>query len=345
MNKNCIFFAISADYVFTAANVIMGLKKHSAELLQTCDVLIYHDGISERDKMLLSNLHNSIIYKNIIFPNSYREIVEAANRKKWGIYVLPKLFGFELVKKYEKVLFLDTDIVIAGDILEIFNIKEEIAWRNVIAWNPNLIFASVINAGEHISGCSGGVIYFTSKLNQYNITDADIVDAYEKTIALKNGGLDERIISYIVYKKKMVLKELDVIFNQPAGHILPGCDSIYKIIHFLDSRKKSTKPWKNLAAYLYFKDWTINYKEWINMGGEGPINFTDKDYWALFGFKELDEINKLKNKLKEKETLLKEKSGIIQKMQKRYDDICNSRIWRATKSTRILLDKIKRLIK
>ena len=45
MNKNCIFFSISANYAFTVANVIMGLNKYSHELLKNCDIIIYHDGI------------------------------------------------------------------------------------------------------------------------------------------------------------------------------------------------------------------------------------------------------------------------------------------------------------
>ena len=45
MNKNCIFFAISANYAFTAANVIMSLQKHLYELLKACDIIIYHDGL------------------------------------------------------------------------------------------------------------------------------------------------------------------------------------------------------------------------------------------------------------------------------------------------------------
>lgn len=43
MNKNCIFFAISANYAFTVANVIMSLNKHSVNLMKNCDIIIYHD--------------------------------------------------------------------------------------------------------------------------------------------------------------------------------------------------------------------------------------------------------------------------------------------------------------
>lgn len=40
-NKNCIFFAISDNFAFAVANVLMGLKKHSNKLLNNCDVIIF----------------------------------------------------------------------------------------------------------------------------------------------------------------------------------------------------------------------------------------------------------------------------------------------------------------
>lgn len=336
MNKNCIFFAISANYAFTAANVIMSLQKHSYELLKSCDIIIYHDGLPPRDKALLWRLHNNIIFEEIMFPDDYQEIIDEAIKRRWGIYILPKLFGFKLVKRYEKVLFLDTDIIVTADISEIFNIEQEIAWRKIEAWNAKENFSCLIN-NDYISACSGGVVYFTDKINKYNIEDEDILDAYECTKNLKRGGIEERIITLLVYKKKIILKELDITFNYPIGKILPN-QNYYKIIHFLDSRDRSTKPWKNLAAYLYFKDWAENYEEWIVMGGEGLVNFTQEDYYELFGFKKADEINRLKAKIKKQNERLKN-------VQQKYNTIRNSRTWKATKPLRFLLDHIKRFCK
>ena len=289
-----------------------------------------------RDKELFRRLHKNIFFEKIVFPENYEEIVNAAVNRKWGIYVLPKLFGFKLIKEYENVLFLDSDIIITSDISEIFSYKE-LAWRKVLAWNPIKNFKPLIRNNDYISAGNGGVIYFSNKLNKYHINDDDITEAFEETKNLKEGGIDERILAYIAYKKNVLVEELDIIYNQPAGYIKPGNESSYKIIHFLDSRWLPTKPWKNLASYLYFKEWAENYEEWITMGGEGIVSFTEDNYYDLFGFKQADEINKLKNKLKQKEDDLKE----LKKYREKYNSISNSRTWKVTKPIRKILDIIK----
>lgn len=293
---------------------------------------------SPRDKTLLRRLHNNIIFEEILLPDDYQEIIDESIKRRWGIYILPKLFGFKLVKRYEKVLFLDTDIIVTADISEIFSIEEGIAWRQVIKWNPILNFASFIKEGDYISGCSGGVVFFSNKLNKYNVNEDDILKAFENTKDIKCGGVEEKILSYIAYKRNITVKELDIVFNKPVGSIEAGHNDKYRIIHFMDSRSMSTKPWNNLAAFLYFKDWAENYEEWIVMGGDGLVNFTQEDYYELFGFKKADEINRLKAKIKKQNEKLKN-------VQQKYNTIRNSRTWKATKPLRFLLDYIKRFCK
>lgn len=74
------------------------------------------------------------------------------------------------------------------------------------------------------------------------------------------------------------------------------------------------------------------------MGGEGLVNFTQEDYYELFGFKKADEINRLKAKIKKQNERLKN-------VQQKYNTIRNSRTWKATKPLRFLLDHIKRFCK
>ena len=199
-----------------------------------------------------------------------------------GIYTIAKLFGFHLVRNYNNVLFLDTDILINDDISSVFEINEEMAWRKVIGWNPQENFKNLLDKGnKKISACNGGVILLTDKLNKYNITDTDIIKAYEAVKDLERGGLDEDITAYLVYKNRIKLKELDISFNCPAAYCVPyekenlrfinllkaknisaGSDNLkenVKIIHLVDSRGITTKPWKSLASYLYFKEWAENY--------------------------------------------------------------------------------------
>ena len=279
------FFVISDNFAFTVANVLMSLKKHSENVLKCSDVVIFSNKqLPLADRELLEKLHDFIIFREIKFPDSYKNILEDKKVKEWrmGIYTIAKLFGFHLVRNYNNVLFLDTDILINDDISSVFEINEEMAWRKVIGWNPQENFKNLLDKGnKKISACNGGVILLTDKLNKYNITDTDIIKAYEAVKDLERGGLDEDITAYLVYKNRIKLKELDISFNCPAAYCVPyekenlrfinllkaknisaGSDNLkenVKIIHLVDSRGITTKPWKSLASYLYFKEWAENY--------------------------------------------------------------------------------------
>lgn len=361
-NKKCIFFVISNNYVFAFANVLISLKKYSNNLLDHCDIILYHDGISLENRNLLRKLCNNIRFEEIYFHSKFDNILDFVKSKKWNIYIVVKFFGFDLVKRYEKVLFLDADVLIKQDISSIFEIKEEMAWRKVIGWNTVERLSSVLeNKNDYISVGNGGVIYFTNKINKYNINDDDIVLAFEKLKNLKISGIDEIILAYIAYKKRIKLKELDISFNCSAAFYTPdenenlrinnflksrnaftefeNINKNVKIIHFLNSRGITTKPWENLASYLYFREWAENYEEWISMGGSGLVSFTEEDYYNLFGFKQADEIKKLKNKLKQKDEELEKLKNISRK----YNIISNSKTWKATKPIRKIFDIIKKL--
>ena len=317
MNKNAIFFSINDDFSFAAANVIMGLNQHSHDLLQTCDVIIFHDGISEKNKLLLSSLHENIVFKDMVFPEEWGEMLSHKATVKCGSYVICKLMGFFLIDKYEKVLHLDADMLIRGDISELFEIEVDIAWRRILAWDAKANFSSLVAAEENINSGNGGLILFTHKLRKYDIGSAEIINAFGLTKDLKRGGTDERVISWIVYENRMNLYELDVdLYNVPVRNVKPET----RIVHFVGDKVAETKPWKSLASYLYFDDWAENYRTWLNMGGEGPINFTKDDYFALFGFDREIELLELR---------------------KKYNRLYNSKSQKITKPLRWLYKKIR----
>ena len=64
---------------------------------------------------------------------------------------------------------------------------------------------------------------------------------------LRDGGIDELVTAWLVHKKGIRLKELDMnIYNTPVA-----CDrGKSKLVHFLDYYSVSGKPWKNPAAFI-----------------------------------------------------------------------------------------------
>ena len=110
-NENAIFFAISDNYSFAAANVIMGLLEYAKETMKTTDIIIYHNGISERNMCLLRMLHANTYFVPMQFPSQWAEILEHPKTLRWGHFIICKFYGFELIKKYKTAILLDADML------------------------------------------------------------------------------------------------------------------------------------------------------------------------------------------------------------------------------------------
>lgn len=324
MMPYAIFFAASDDYSFALANVIMGLKRYSPDLMNRCNIIVYHDDLCERNRKLLASLHEHIIFEEMIFPLSWQKILSDEVTQQWGNYVIAKLFGFRLIEKYEKALFLDVDMLIRGDISDLFSLTEEMAWRNVLGW-------SLPFDGRLVPGGNGGLILFSSELLKYHITDQDIADLYGKVKDIHRGGTDERILTALAVRNGIKVHILDRdLYNTPTYYVTQET----KILHFLDYKGICTKPWKNPAAYVYFTDWAENYREWLNMGGKGLVDFSREDWFGLFGFDKQLQMEALKNE----EQRLRNQLSVALREQSRMEQ---SEFWKITYPLRWIVKKIK----
>ena len=350
-NKNAIFFAISDNYSFAVANIIMGLKKYSPILMEGVDIIIYHNGISEKNKRLLNTLHINTCFIEMHFPEEWKELLEHPKTKRWGEYVICKFFGFELIKKYEKALHLDADMHVQGDISEIFDTEEEFAWRTIIGWSISEIFGDILPEGESIKSGNGGMLLFTDKLCKYNIDKNVIKAAFLETKDLKDGGTDETTIAWLVYKNRMSLREFDInVYNTPAVYITPES----RLVHFLKAFTVSSKPWESLASYLYYTEWAENYQKWLSMGGDGFDDFSKEDYFKLFSYDKAERNISLNNELKsvsaEVTSLLKKVESSAQKISEKNKELDalkkeNAELEKRLKSTQAQISRLDTQLK
>ena len=272
-NRNAIFVTIDNNYSFAIAVLLLSLKNNSYDIFSSCDIIVFHNGISEENRTLLSKLHKNIFFIYSIIPDNWNVILNHKVVKKWGIFVIIKLFGYFLVQKYEKALYLDADILISKDISEIFKLDTTIAWRKVKSWEPNIVFKDFIK-DKKISAPNGGVILFTNKLNKYNINNNYILEVFNKIKNLSKGRIDERILCYINIDKNIVPLELDDTYN--ISTLLNNKDEV--IVHFYDANR-ITKPWKSESIYTKYPEWAYYYNQWIKMGGTGPIDTTQNTFY------------------------------------------------------------------
>ena len=212
--ENAIFFAINDGYSFALANVLMSMKKNSPNIFDKTDIICYNTDLTDKNKELLKKIYKEIIFEDIVLSDTLSVLTKNKRVMKWGIYIIVKFFGFELVKKYKRVLHLDADILVKGDLNKFFELDVDMAWRKILAWNPQEIMRDCLdNPSDSITAPSGGVIYFTDKLNRFNIKEKNIMEAFEKIKHCKRGGIDELVIGYLAYKYNMKIKELSILYN------------------------------------------------------------------------------------------------------------------------------------
>lgn len=117
-NKKAVIMGISSNLMFAASNVIMGIEEHSPDLISK--YIIYHikeDPVTASDQKTMTDLCDKVEFR-------YYELREESEHRiceKFSKMVLCKFSIFSLLKEFSSVLWLDADILIQGDISEIFD--------------------------------------------------------------------------------------------------------------------------------------------------------------------------------------------------------------------------------
>lgn len=116
--RNAIFFSCNERFIFTLSVALLSLKKYNQELLKNTDVLVYYQGFTQADKDFL----------NRILPCKFTEYHFAVetdfnniNFKHFTQLTFARYEIFDLLDTYRKVLYIDVDVMIGGDLSYIFN--------------------------------------------------------------------------------------------------------------------------------------------------------------------------------------------------------------------------------
>jgi predicted O-methyltransferase YrrM len=168
------------------------------------------------------------------------------------------LFNFPLLTNYDKILYLDTDILIKGDINKVFDVcKEDILYvleegeiTDVRNFWGNSLFGDEINNYEDKSAFTSGILLFN---NCKKIKD--LFDEINKDILMRYSGFNDQphivynAFKYSLYDNK-ILKSLAVnnynnIHSDKVIHHFPGGpgkyeEKIYLMTNFLKSIKDFT---------------------------------------------------------------------------------------------------------
>jgi lipopolysaccharide biosynthesis glycosyltransferase/predicted O-methyltransferase YrrM len=238
-------------------------------LSDNTNILIY-TSTSFMNKIKKSHLFND---KKIKFEinDSYDNIDKACKARL-------DLFNLSSIKNYEKILYLDTDILIKDNINKIFDVCEENLLYVLEEGNINdakdfwgkTLFKNEVNNYDDKTAFTSGILLFNNceKIkNLFNKINEDIVKRPYKFACYDQPYIVYNAFKYNLYNNK-ILKSLVVnndnnIYSDKVIHHFPGGPGIYQ--HKIDAMTiflNSLKNYSNLFIELILsKKFTLVSKE------------------------------------------------------------------------------------
>lgn len=255
----------TSNYAFALGNVLVGLKKFSPNFVN--DVIIFHDGLSDQNKMAISKIYNNVIF-NIY--NKFEDLEKTKSVVRFSRLSLSIYEIFDLLKNYKHVIWLDADTIILSDISDIIN------YGSVAMVKPGSSALLCDALGFLPEGFdpntrtrNSGVIVINDKMNYDNLTELCIKKTYEhiKTLRLPDQG----IISYCLALTGNTICDLPQKYNMTLNNNSP----YPSIIH----QAKPEKFWNHGVISALLPEWKSNNEVFIQYGGE-PYNGKIKEKLA-----------------------------------------------------------------
>jgi lipopolysaccharide biosynthesis glycosyltransferase len=257
---NCVFFCIFTQekYVEMSFLLLESILTYG-NLNENTDILIYTS--TEFMEKIKGSPFNS---EKIKFETNetYDDINQACRARL-------DVFNLESIKNYNKILYLDTDIIVTGDLNKVFDICEEnilyVLQEGAIDlitnydWWGVVLFGEEANKYKDKSAFTSGIMLFNNceiikdlfnKINKDVINRGDLI-AFDQPFIIYNAFKynlynNRKLISFVnnvwISHKEQLLEShwLDsgrIIHHFPGG---PGCygHKIENMTFFLDNKKK-----------------------------------------------------------------------------------------------------------
>ena len=121
METISVAFCFNNAYCPLASGAISSLIRHTS-IQYKYDIYILQDDISEQNQYLINLLNRSkninIIFKQIEFEDLTNENINYTRHLK---YTFARLFFHRLFPELDKILYLDSDLIVTADIADIYN--------------------------------------------------------------------------------------------------------------------------------------------------------------------------------------------------------------------------------
>lgn len=271
MTSRAIVLGITADLAFAAGTLLASVLAHDPG----CDatVVILHDGLPLDQETAFRRLWPNCRLQAFPSQAAVARLGEAAKSgrvagflQQYSPLVLAKLGLPDLLAEFDKVLWLDADILVRGrlDVLWDF---ECLAWRALPRSTfkrraPTLAVFGELQLDSAIPLPNGGVIAVSRRFLELGGSSDLLQDYAARLVAGAPASQIDEMPWYVAASGKgMPVKALPMAFNHPVG--AQGVEGAV-VVHAIGAHKF----WNATPLLQLFPDWSRHQATWVEHGGQ-----------------------------------------------------------------------------
>lgn len=256
MKKFALLLCSTENQMFAIGNVLIGFKKYFSLDEKDYDIILLVDTINDKNKTILEKIHKNIIIKKFKNPFS-KSFLNSVPGSNWSFMTFARFEAFDLIKDYEKLLYIDTDTLIKKDLAPMLSFNE----KSIYMVNEENRLEEMLKLKKFVHNYTdnkydlnkkifnAGVILITNKLKNADEIKKWCYEYCEKIIAC-----DQFVINCAIQEFDLDIGVLDNVYNYTGSY--NNLDNVY-IIHAIG------KFWEMSPYY----EWDENNKKWIELGG------------------------------------------------------------------------------
>ncbi|MBR4591977.1 MAG: glycosyltransferase family 8 protein [Elusimicrobiaceae bacterium] len=273
-----LFFATNRRFLFALGVCLLSLKKNSPRLCQQADILVYHQGLTPKDQQFLNRI---LPCQFTTYHFAVETNFEHINFKNFTQLAFARYEIFDLLDRYQKILYLDVDIMIGGELeplVKNFGNRSGLAMCRDQQKGLSLItknFIQPVDGYDMTLPCyNSGVMLFSNALkNRSGLR----MWCYERTAEMLENLVcpDQGVLNLMLQAFHIQVEELPDIYN-----CLPSNTK------FLDKKDCGVLVYHCAGGGLRFWSYTWNgpwqqfYAQYLSIGG--PAHTETEHKWLAF---------------------------------------------------------------
>ena len=289
MKPYALFFATNPRFFFSLGVLLLSLREKSPALLEQADVLIYHQGLTPAQQNLLNNII-PCQFTEYYFP--LKTDFDNINFKNFTQLAFARYDIFDLLDKYKKILYMDVDILINGELLPVvekMGNKSGIVMSQDLQKNLSLItknFNQPLPDYDMTVPCyNSGVILFSQAIKNRKQMR---MWCYQKTV---------QWLENLVCPDQGVLNVLLQEFKIPVEILPDTCNCLPANKKYYDKKSNEVLVYHcaggglRFWSYTWFGPWQKFYDQYLKLGGtphqeqeQSWLRFIKKHYLQRFSF-------------------------------------------------------------